>query len=98
MKKDTEKTRVVFLWDQDTEGYQAEVFAFFPDQEYFHYPSTTKVSYSHVGQHSACVVEYAQDCKEATPREYSSLKVELQGLGYNLLVVTLHSVFNRQTA
>ena len=59
MKKDTELTKVKFLVD-DT----GEIFALFPDQVYAQDPAVV-TSYAHIGQHFACALSYASECKEA---------------------------------
>ena len=65
------------------------VFAFFPREHYFDKSHKAYnynfMSYAHVGQHSPCNIDYAEECEKAT--EYSELKTELEGLGYNLNVL-----------
>lgn len=73
------KTKVVFLVNERP-GEEDDLFAFFPDENYFHDSELTKMSYSHIGQHSACVVEYAKESRLATPEEYSELYDELTNL------------------
>lgn len=70
-------TPVRFYLDQ---GEEPQVFAFFPD---------TKESYSHIGQHSACSIDYVKGCRPATLIEYEPLKKELESIGYNLNILTL---------
>ena len=42
----------------------------------------------HMGQHSACDPGYViQDTRPATKEEYSDLKQELEGIGYNIEVI-----------
>lgn len=72
-----ESTPVTFYIDNGDNG---QVFAFFPN---------TMQSYSHVGQHSACILEYVKSCVPATVEQYEPLKKELESLGYNLTVLTL---------
>lgn len=83
--KDKHKTQVVFLINERTN----DLFAFFPNEDYNDF-SLTKVCYSHVGQHSGCVLDYAKESKEATKEEYNDLKEELESIGYNLELTTLN--------
>ena len=83
MKKDTKVTRVKFLMDK-TEDNTGDVFALFPDLVYNREPSIV-TCYAHIGQHSACSLEYASECKEATVKQYKDLYNELTNcIGYNL--------------
>ena len=52
-----------------------ELFAFFPDIEADN--QGNKLSYAHIGQHSACSIEYANEATKATTDEYQSLYNEL---------------------
>lgn len=45
-------------------------------------PGKTLSCYAHVGQHSTCSVEYLEDKKRATPKQYAPLKKELEQRGY----------------
>lgn len=67
----------------------SEVFAYFPNINYNErlYGSSQKESYSSVGQHSACSVEYSLECVEASANEYSDLLKELEQIGYSDIVV-----------
>lgn len=80
MKKDIHKTKVVFLYNER----EKDLFAFFPNEDYNSVSSLTKVCYSHVGQHSACAMDYANESRLATKEEYTDLQKELEGIGYNL--------------
>jgi len=77
---DKHKTKVKFLINVD------ELFAYFPELEYNDNPKL-KTCYSHIGQHSACHVDYAKEAREASPKEYIDLKTELKNLGYNLEIL-----------
>ena len=79
------KTIVVFLIEKKSN----DVFAFFPKEDYYHYSSNTKTCYAHIGQHSACSMEYAKECKLATKNEYKDLQKELESIGYNLDIQTV---------
>jgi len=85
MKIDKHKTKVKFL--VSTHSGQEDVFAFFPEercsQEIGIY-----TSYFHIGQHSACHIDYANESIPATPEQYADLEKELKGLGYNLEIIT----------
>ena len=88
MKKDIHKTKVVFLINESDDS--EDLFAFFPEEEYHSEPSNTKMSYAHIGQHSACVMDYAKESRVATKEEYSDLEKELESIGYNLELTTLN--------
>lgn len=77
------KTSVLFLIEKDSED---EVFAYFPDDQYNEEP-TLKMSYSHLGQHSACHCDYADECTKASPDQYIYLLNELEGIGYELEIL-----------
>lgn len=89
MQQDTYTTKVVFLLEQNAEGYTMSdgVFAFFPEEAY-NEDVNLRSCYAHVGQHSACHVDYASGCKLASKVRYAPLKAELEGLGYVLEVLT----------
>ena len=76
------KTIVVFLIEKESN----DVFAFFPREDYYRYKSDTKTCYAHIGQHSACSMEYAKECKLATKNEYKDLEIELKSIGYDLYI------------
>ena len=86
MKKDTRKTKVKFLIEQPKDDIPVNVFAFFP-KELFSYDKDLFTCYAHMGQHSACHIEYAKECKEATKEEYKDLQTELESIGYNLTIL-----------
>lgn len=75
-----QKTKVIFYND----GH--EIFAYFPKIDFDSLGN--KMSYSHIGQHSACSPEYIdQDhIMYAVESEYIYLLKELEFLGYNLEV------------
>lgn len=88
-------TQVKFLIEKDGEG----VFAFFPTEHFTH--STTDgrfTCYAHIGQHSACHIDYANECKEAQYNEYGGLLRELIGQGYkDLQIMTKQEIeYHRQ--
>ena len=90
MKTQIEKpTKVQFLIHPSDET--KEVFAFFPKEQYFAKGqrgyNQTFTCYAHIGQHSACHIDYAKGSKPATKEEYKSLKLELEGLGYVLDII-----------
>jgi hypothetical protein len=64
----------------DEEG---EVFAYFPQLKY---NDKFKTCYAHIGQHSACHVDYVRDKHRATLEQYQPLYNELTQIGYNLRV------------
>lgn len=99
MKQDTQKTKVLFLMEQPDSDISANVFAYFPDMNYYSegnigYGKVTKdnwqemkTSYAHIGQHSACHIDYANKCREANYSQYSDLLKELIRQGYNNLQI-----------
>ena len=78
-------TKVIFK--KEKEGNT--VFAFFPDMLYNVelYGKDMKTCYAHLGQHSACLEEYAGECEEAKYNEYADLLKELVRQGYKLEVL-----------
>jgi hypothetical protein len=76
-------TEVLFIMMSAPE----EVLALFPRIAWNRDPDTC-VSYAHCGQHGAASVQLAQECRLATPEEYSGLFNELEGMGYHLTVIT----------
>ena len=73
------KTAVVFLQNKD------DLFAYFPDE--IADIRGNKMSYSHLGQHSACNPEYARESEPA--KDYQDLKNELERIGYDLKVLNI---------
>jgi hypothetical protein len=90
IKKDRYKTHVLFLIEEPEGDLPTSVFAFFPAEKYNSEPNLF-TCYAHIGQHSACHLAYANECKQANYNEYQDLLKELIGLGYNL------NVLNSQT-
>jgi len=83
-----QKTKVKFLIERPEEPLIEDgktVFAFFPDEVADMEGNAT--SYAHIGQHSACSEEYADECRDATPVQYEDLKSELEGIGYELEII-----------
>ena len=74
-------TKVKFLLEKVGGG----VFAYFPELKFD--SSGNMTSYSHIGQHSACHPDYANSCKEANESQYKDLLKELEGQGYDDLIV-----------
>ena len=86
MKKDTNKTNVIFLVHQGNALYpEPEVFAYFPDEPFNDSPGLN-TCYAHIGQHGACHVDYAMESKHASSDEFKDLCRELQYIGYNLQI------------
>jgi hypothetical protein len=79
------KTKVIFKIEKEGNT----VFAFFPDMLYNVelYGKDMKTCYAYLGQHSACLQGYADECKEANYNEYADLLKELIGQGYKNLEV-----------
>lgn len=82
MKKDNEKTDVIFRIAR----IDGTVEAFFPYM-ISDYKGNITV-YAHLGQHGqACWEYYLRNTKPAKEKDYTSLKRELDSLGYNLNVI-----------
>lgn len=63
------------------------VFAFFPQLVHdFNGYRKNHTCYSHIGQHSACNVDYVKECRPAKESEYLPLKQELESIGYTLKI------------
>ena len=80
------KTNVLLLKEKD----RNDVFAYFPDMGNKKYWC---VSYSIIGQHSHCSIEYKNECKEANYNEYLELLKELVRMGYHNLNVLNNQQF-----
>ncbi len=78
MEKDTNKTRVRFVFLDDS------LIALFPDEVADDKGNIS--SYQHIGQHSAASPELMDNTK-ADALDYDALATELEGLGYNLEVI-----------
>jgi len=83
-------TKVKFLYEKTGN----DVFAYFPEMvhNYNGYRPDNMTCYSHIGQHSACHPDYANECKEAPINEFTDLLRELIWQGYNDL-----QIMNSQT-
>lgn len=66
-----------------------DLFAYFPDENYNEklYGNTMKMSYAHLGQHSACHETYATASRNAERSAYKHLLAELQQIGYTNLKI-----------
>ena len=66
------------------------MFAFFTESLYSIspvYEGKMFDCYAHIGQHSSCHIDYANECKEATKEQYLDLVKELESIGYDLLIL-----------
>ena len=82
-------TKVTFKIEKPERRGERVPFAYFPDLLWAPHYNNECVCYAHVGQHSACSVEYARGCRLAKYAEYKPLYDELVTLvGYDDLVVT----------
>ena len=88
MKQDEELTVVVFRkWKKSAHAYGDGVLALFPGEKWTAQGDYLCCSYEHVGQHgSADYVACISRTIPATPKEYKSLKQELEQRGYRLVV------------
>jgi hypothetical protein len=83
------KTKVLFLLEKAVEpDAYYDVFAFFPEMEYNVNPNL-KSCYAHIGQHSACHIDYAAGCSPATEVQYAALRDELESIGYELEILNV---------
>lgn len=85
-------TNVIFLMESGNGSDGLTPFAFFPNDRYNHHERGVFTSYAHIGQHSACHIDYAKECEPATPEQYSELKTELEGIGYKLNILPYESL------
>lgn len=99
MKTDKHKTKVLFLIEKpeiiDGKNIGSDVFAYFPENiEGW----GKRACYAHIGQHSVCSIEYANECKQAHYNEYQDLLKELISIGYNLDIQNVNQVvtYHRQ--
>ncbi len=90
MKKDKNKTRVIFRMTKETENTSSECIAFFPDSENAN-PDYIG-SYMHVGQHSDAHIDFMKECKTAKYIDWRPLYNELSGLGYNMSVISIDHI------
>ena len=80
MEKDNHKTKVIFRKSKD-----GEILALFPELSYRRNYHTT--CYQHIGQHGEADYHHCITItKLAKPGEYKDLKIELESLGYDLIV------------
>lgn len=81
-----EYTRVLFVYPKYQDG-QREVLAVFPDTKGKHSNGGSYVDcYAHTGQHSTACASFMKR-KPATPAQYRPLAKELEGRGYNLIIL-----------
>jgi len=76
------KTKVKFLFNER----EKDLYAFFPEED-FDVEGKYKMSYSHIGQHTACDPKYTKQSRQATKEEYTPLLEELKSIGYNLEIL-----------
>jgi hypothetical protein len=81
-----EKTKVIFRkWYKKTDGHG--VIAIFPEIPGDYNPATCSM-YEHLGQHGSGDPQHViEQTRPATPSEYTHLKRELKGIGYQLLII-----------
>jgi hypothetical protein len=84
---DKMSTKVMFRMDKDREGSIPEVTAVFP-REFYNKAGTYCYCYSHIGQHSSCMLEWVDEfTRPATQEEYKDLYNELVSIGYDDLQI-----------
>ena len=62
-----------------------DLFAFFPND--IEISPNIKMCYSHVGQHSSCHINYANESEPASEVQYFLLEQELKSIGYELNIL-----------
>jgi len=72
--------KVCFLINESDKEAGEDLFAFFP---FLKESPETFLSYSHLGQHSQCCLDYALESREASMNEAEDLYKELVSIGYN---------------
>ena len=82
---DDTPTKVMFLINEK-DPKDPDLFAYFPEENHDR-QGIYKTAYSHIGQHSSAHPDYAKESRQATPEEYADLQAELEGIGYNLVVL-----------
>lgn len=93
--KRKQKTQVIFLIEKPEGDLPCDVFAFFPKEKYTHSDNGTFMSYAHIGQHSPCHIDYALECEECPPEKHQPLKAELEGIGYELEIISKSAINKR---
>jgi hypothetical protein len=89
MKKDKHITDVIFRVDT-SKDFKGDVFALLPHECCDFDGHVT--SYQHIGQHSgADYFHCIEISRPATEKEYESLKLEMESLGYNFKVIKRRS-------
>lgn len=78
------KTKVKFLYNEA----EQDLYALFPYDSYFSADEYQYFAiYSHIGQHSTCILEYALNSIPAKIEQYKALIEELISIGYELEVI-----------
>lgn len=89
MNKDIEKTKVIFrVFKPRPEFDEAgeDVIAIFPELPGDSNPYRTCLSYQHIGQHGAIIVDFTGITRPANQGEFAALAWELESIGYNLKI------------
>ncbi len=76
--------KTIFLIDD-----LGDAFAYFPENSY---TKNYFLSYAHIGQHSGCHPDYANECREANYNEYYDLLKELISIGYKPEILNTQTV------
>ena len=78
------KTKVIFR--KTLPEWGGETIAIFPALAGDSNPYRTCMSYERVGQHGAITLDFMKFTLLTTPENYTSLKAELESIGYDLQV------------
>ncbi len=95
IEKDKHVTKVVFR-KYKKEG---DIIALLIEQPYSNPPHPDRIMcYQHVGQHGEAYYSYCMEITvPAKPKEYASLKREMEQLGYKFKVVNKRNRYTRET-
>ncbi len=75
-------TQVKFYKEPDQ-----SIMALFPKDQWNDISTQTVTCYAHIGQHSACHLDYLKECTIARKEEYEPLQKELESIGYKLQIL-----------
>lgn len=82
MTQDNHITPVLFRVERNNQRDLTAVFPTLPASEH----GWLMTCYAHIGQHSACAMDWYNSTRPATAEEYKVLHTELESVGYRLKV------------
>jgi len=87
----SKKEKCCIVYKEDN----GDLFAFFPEKNAYDDGSKFKISYAHIGQHSACGPGYFRECKDATfPQAYKLYKELTEQVGYDLEMIDMQEALS----